>query len=213
MPAIKQILLVDDHAVVRNGLALMLQKIPGLQVVGEAETGWQGVKLARHLQPHVVILDLKLPDISGLEVTQRLLASNPDLKILILTAATHAAMSNWLQAAGAHGFLTKAATLPELQQAIAALFTAKTVLNQDDSASAFKQLTVKEIEIMLMMIRGHTIRHIAQQLFLEPKTIYTYRCEIFKKMNVKNVVALAQLALQQGILEIGEIDLTRFLYV
>lgn len=206
MPVIKQILLVDDHAVVRTGLTLMLQKIPGLQVIGEAETGWQGVKLARHLKPNVVILDLKLPDISGLEVTQRLLKNNPDLKILILTAATHEALPGWLHAAGAHGFLTKSATLPELQQAVTALFAAESAHPSANTSTElpFMQLTLKEVEIMLMMIRGNTVRHIAQQLFLEPKTIYAYRCEILKKMNVKNVVALALLALQQGIIEIDE---------
>jgi len=195
---------VDDHAIVRAGIGLMLKKIPGIQVIGEAGTGWSGVKLARQLKPHLVILDLQLPDISGLEVTQRLLKTNPELKILILTAAVHDSVSHWLQSAGAHAYLPKSASVNELKRTLEIIFADSTrdLPSPPNKNSLFNHLSIKEIEIMQMMIRDQSIADIARQLCLDPKTVYDYRCQIFKKTKVKNTVALARLALQQGIIDI-----------
>jgi two-component system, NarL family, invasion response regulator UvrY len=197
----KRALLVDDHALVRASLRFTLQKIESIQVVGEAETGWLGVKLARELKPDLVILDFKLPDISGLEVTQRLLKIDPRLKILILTAETHELAPSWVFSAGAHGFLAKTATPVELQQTLATIFNSSSLgeINEAPPAtktSIFQNLTTREVEIMRMLVRGDSTSTIAQQLRLEIQTIYTYRSNIFKKLNVKNRVALTLLALR-----------------
>ncbi len=114
-----RVLLIDDHTIVRSSLGLMLKgMMPQVQIVGEAGTGRLGVQLARELKPELVILDFKLPDISGLEVTQRLLKIDTTLKILILTSETHALAPIWLLAAGAQAFLAKSASKEELKQAL-----------------------------------------------------------------------------------------------
>jgi two-component system, NarL family, invasion response regulator UvrY len=199
----KRILLIDDHPLVRSSLKLILQKIAGIQVIGEAGTGWLGIKLARELKPALVVLDFKLPDISGLEVTQRLLKIDPSLKILVLTAETHALAPSWVFAAGAHGYLSKAATPAEFQEALTSILDGQQVGNESVSSPAatslFSDLTAREVEIVWMILRGNTTPAIAQQLHLDAKTIYSYRSIIFKKLNVKNTVALTLLAFSQGI--------------
>lgn len=202
-------LLIDDHGLVRASLCLMFRNIPEIEVVGEAETGWQGVKLARKLQPHLVILDFKLPDISGIEVTQRLLKIAPWVKILILTAETHELTALWCLTAGAHSYLEKSASPTEFKQALTALLYDQKTHSQSTHLSSktrlYNHLSLREIEIMRMMIRGDTVEGIAQQLYLDPKTVYAYRSDIFKKLNVKNVVALALLAFRQGIMAVEDI--------
>ncbi len=199
----KRILLVDDHPIVRSSLKIILQKIPGIQIIGEAGTGWEGIKLARELKSELVILDFILPDISGLEVTQRLLKIDPSLKILILTAETHELTPIWVFSAGAHGYLPKTATPAEFKEALISILNGLQVGRKSDSSRAmtslFSDLSAREVEIMWMILRGKTTPAIAQQLYLDAKTIYAYRRNIFKKLNVKNTVALTLLAFSQGI--------------
>lgn len=199
----KRILLIDDHPIVRSSLKFILQKIAGIQVIGEAGTGWGGIKLARELKSELVILDFKLPDISGLEVTQRLLKIDPSLKILILTAETHELTPTWVFAAGAHGYLSKTATPAEFKEALTSILQGRRVgsecVSSRATTSLFGDLSAREVEIMWMMLRGNTTTAIARQLHLDAKTIYAYRSNIFKKLNVKNTVALTLLAFSQGI--------------
>ena len=204
-----RILLIDDHPIVRTSINLWLQKLPGMQVIGEASTGWQGLRLARDLSPDLVILDFYLPDISGLEVTQRLVRTNPSLKILILSCETHDLAPIWLSAAGALGYLVKSASMTELANALQAILSNPQPPCENHNPSSlkkipFENLSTREVEIMRMIIKGNTVSEIAKQLHLELKTVYTYRSDIFKKMQVKNDVALTLLALQQKIVVIED---------
>lgn len=197
-----RILLIDDHALVRASLRVILQKMPGVQIIGEAGTGWLGIKLSRSLKPDLVILDLKLPDISGLEVTLRLLKLDPSIKILILTAETHELTSTWVFSAGAHGFLSKAASAEDFRQALTNILEGRPAEQKNflsEKNSVFGQLSAREVEIMRMILRGETTLGIAQQLYLDAQTIYAYRSHIFKKLQVKNAVSLAILALRHGL--------------
>lgn len=211
MPSrINHILLIDDHALVRTGLSLLLQKIDHVEVVGEAETGWQGIRLARELKPDLIILDFKLPDISGLEVIHRLLKIDAFFKILILTSETHELAPEWLISAGAHGYLVKSASQIELQQALEKILNGSKLPNPESivptsKTSLFKDLSTREIEIIRMMIHGYTANAIGQQLCIETKTVYAYRSDIFKKLQIKNVVTLALLTLQQGLISVEEL--------
>lgn len=204
-----RVLLIDDHAMVRGCISLILNKMPNIEVVGEAETGWQGVKLAKNLKPSLVILDFKLPDISGLEVTQRLIKLEPLPKIMILTSETHDLAPAWLLAAGAQGFLAKSASTTEFKQAVQNLIHNQVSAGPERSSTTkkaiFNDLSFREIEIMRMMIRGNTVEGIANQLYIDTKTIYAYRSEIFKKLKVKNVVGLTLLALRHGIMELEDL--------
>lgn len=204
-----RVLLIDDHPIVRASISLGLQKLPDTQVIGEAGTGWQGIKLARDLNPDLVILDFYLPDISGLEVTLRLLKTQPSLKILILSCETHALAPIWLSAAGAQGYVVKSASLTELVHVLQAILNhPRTPFINPSPANLpknlFESLSPREVEVMRMIIRGYSVNEIAEQLHLELKTVYTYRSDLFKKMQVKNAVVLALLALQKGIVAIED---------
>ena len=187
-------IIIDDHTLVRTGIALICKSVPNLEVIGDAATGRRGIKLIREYKPDLVILDFKLPDISGLEVTRRLLKINPATKILIVTGESYALTADWFGAAGAHGSLDKTASPEQFKQAITSVLN-DTSPKKDYSAES---LCLRELEVLQMMIYGHTIQHIASRLYLDLKTIYAYRSRIFKKFKVKNTVELAWLALRKG---------------
>jgi two-component system, NarL family, invasion response regulator UvrY len=186
-------ILIDDHAIVRAGIALICKSIPNLEIIGDAATGRQGIQLAREYRPDLIILDFKLPDISGIEVTRRLLKISPVTKILIVTGESYALTADWFGAAGAHGSLEKTASPEQFKQAIAAVLDNIPAKKNDTD----ENLCLRELEILRMMIYGHTIQHIASRLCLDLKTIYVYRSRIFKKFKVKNTVELTFLALRK----------------
>ncbi len=186
-------LIIEDHNLVSSGLKLILLKEKEIHVVGTATKGAQGVQLVRKMQPQVVLLDIKLPDISGVEVSRRLLAINPALKILILTAMVPDIFSSRLLASGVQGYLTKDAKKEEIIQAIKTISKGKKILSAQSTPpypENLSHLTDREVEVMLMMIRNQSVSSIAKQLFLDKKTIHTYRSRIFRKLNIKNSVCL-----------------------
>lgn len=188
-------ILIDDHAIVRTGITLICKDIPHLEIIGDAATGRQGIKLTREYKPDLVILDYKLPDISGIEVTKRLLKMNPLTKILMITGERYALTADWFSAAGAHGSLEKTASPEQFKQAIfAVLNNTAPQKNQINDES----LCLRELEILRMMISDRDIQHIASHLYLSPKTVHVYRSRIFKKCKVKNTVELALFTLRNG---------------
>ncbi len=210
------IILIDDHAIVRSAIRQMLQDVKGVQVIGEAGTGNDGVQLARELHPQIVLLDFKLPDISGLEVTSRLLRLDPGLKILVLSAATNELFPFRILEAGAQGYLTKDCTKEELVRAIRAVHAGQHVISpeiasrlalakiDDKSNTYFHELTDREMEVLMMVIRGVIVSDIAERLFLSPKTVHSYRSRIFEKLKVENDVALTLLAIREGLIALEE---------
>lgn len=210
------IILIDDHAIVRSAIRQMLQDVKGVQVIGEAGTGNDGVQLARELRPQIVLLDFKLPDISGLEVTSRLLRLDPGLKILVLSAATNELFPFRILEAGAQGYLTKDCTKEELVRAIRAVYAGQHVISpeiasrlalakiDDKSNTYFHELTDREMEVLMMVIRGVIVSDIAERLFLSPKTVHSYRSRIFEKLKVENDVALTLLAIREGLITLEE---------
>lgn len=213
-----RIVLIDDHALVRHSLGVMLQHHKNIRIVGETSTGVEGIQLVRQSQPDVVILDFKLPDISGLEVTTRLMRLEPAPKILLLSADMHTDIIFRLLEAGAIGFLTKNASREELISAIKAVADEKPVLTPEvasqmamakvdfQSQAVFSPLTNKEMEVLFLVLRGISSKDIAQRLHISPKTIHSYRSRIFEKLNVENEVALMHLALKEGLLTPDEVS-------
>lgn len=199
----KSVLIIDDHELFRTGIKLLLKKIPGITIIGEANNGWLGIRLARRLNPDLVILDFKLPDISGIEVTQRLIKNHPAVKILVLTAQKSSLVYSYLFTAGVHGYLEKSITFEELAEQLALIFEGpanKPVFDENQtSGSSFAILSSREIEVMQMMIRGDTPEMIASHLHIEVKSVYSYRSDLLKKLAVKNVVELTLLAIQEGV--------------
>lgn len=209
-------ILIDDHELVRTGIREMLLDAKGIQIVGEGSTGIEGINLIRDLHPNVAVLDFRLPDITGLEVTSKMLRIDPDLKILIVTSATNDIVPFRLLDAGAQGYLTKDATKEELIRAIKAVNAGQRIISPEIASrlalskinfktnAAFNALSDRELEVMMMVIKGALVKDIAEKLYLSPKTVHSYRSRIFEKLNVKNDVALTLLALRHNIISLDE---------
>lgn len=211
-----RVVLIDDHFLVRSGFRQIIEAEKSIQVVGEAGTGLEGIQLVRAVKPDVVVLDIKLPDISGLEVTRKLLLHEPCPKILIVSALDNDSFPLRLLEAGAQGYLTKNGTQEELVHAIKTVYNDQRFISPEiaqqlalsklspNAPGEFANLSDRETEVMLMVIRGCEVKDIAKKLHLSVKTVHSYRSRIFEKLNVKNDTTLTLLAIKQGILNIDE---------
>lgn len=211
-----RILLVDDHTLVRRSIRQLLAPIKEIQIAGETSTGIEAVQLARDLHPTVLMLDLKLPDISGLEVAARLLRLTPVPRILILSSAVHHEFPRRMLDAGALGYLTKDASQAELVSAIKTVhkgqpFISAAIANRlvlakvnHPTQARFGELSNKEMEILLFSLRSTPIADIAKRLHISAKTIHSYRSRLLEKLGVDNDVALLRLAIQEGLITVDE---------
>ena len=191
----------------------MLNDIPGISVVGEASSGEEATRMAREVLPDLILMDLDMPGIGGLEATRKLLRVHPKMKVLVITAYSDDVFSSRLLQAGAAGYITKEASKGELAQAIKTVNTGDryicaNVANQlalahmsSEKESPFANLSERELQILLMIVRGANPRHIAKQLYLSPKTISSYRHNIFKKLDVVSDVEMTLLAMRHGLLD------------
>ncbi len=203
-------ILIDDHDLIRLGLRKLLESDSAIKVVGEAKSGNEGIQLARELQPGVVLLDVQLPDFSGLEVTHRLIAWNKDIKILILTAHSDDHLPIRILEAGALGFITKNASQEQLIHAIKSVYAGKKfispeiaqklIVSQLNSRQGFEDLSDRETEVMMMVIHGVNVKQIAKKLNVTTKTVHSYRNRIFTKLNIKNDMELMLLAVKNKII-------------
>jgi len=205
---------VDDHDLVRTGIIRMLGDISELKVVGEADSGEAALLKARELQPDVVLMDIRMPGIGGLEATRKLLRSFPDMKVLAVTSCEEDPFPTRLLQAGAAGYLTKGAALEEMVQAIRMVHAGQRYLSPqiaqqlalksfqpNSQASPFELLSEREIQIALMIANCHKVQNISDKLCLSPKTVNTYRYRIFEKLAITSDVELALLAVRHGMVD------------
>ena len=204
--------LIDDHQLVRSGIREMLRREKAISVLGEAGTGREGVELVRRFNPDVVLLDLKLPDQSGLEVMQKILRLSPDTKILIVTSVIHDLFLFRLLEAGAHGYLTKEAHVDELVRAIQSVAVGQRVISAQlaknlaltridyKKGNIFDTLSEREMEVMRMLIRGMPVKEMAEKFNISYKTIHSYRGRLFEKLNVETDLAVTLLAIHHGLI-------------
>lgn len=207
------VLIVDDHDLVRLGIKKLLASISDIKVVGEAENGETALRLARELSPDVVLMDLKMPGIGGMEATLKLRRINPDIKVIAVTSYVEDPFPYHLVRAGAAGYITKKADVEELVMAIRKVHAGQAYITpeiaqsmalrqvSDEAKSPFANLSERELQVMWMITRGHKVQEIATKLCLSSKTINTYRYRLFEKLQVKNDVELTHLALQYGMLD------------
>lgn len=204
--------MVDDHDLVRTGITRMLADIDGLQVVGEGDSGESALKLARELRPDVVLMDVKMPGIGGLEATRKLLRSHPDIKVVAVTVCEEDPFPTRLLQAGAAGYLTKGAGLDEMVQAIRLAFAGQRYISPQiaqqlalkpfqPQGSPFDTLSEREIQIALMIVGCQKVQIISDKLCLSPKTVNTYRYRIFEKLSVTSDVELTLLAVRHGMVD------------
>ena len=209
-----RVLVVDDHDLVRTGISRMLADIDGLQVIGQAESGEAAIKKSRELKPDVVLMDVKMPGIGGLEATRKLLRSHPDIKVIAVTVCEEDPFPTRLLQAGAAGYLTKGAALDEMVQAIRMVFAGQRYISPQIAqqlalksfqpkvnGSPFDLLSEREIQIALMIATCQKVQAISDKLCLSPKTVNTYRYRIYEKLAITSDVELALLAVRHGMVD------------
>ena len=213
-PAIR-IMLVDDHAIVREGVRHVLAATPGLEVVGEAGDGDTALALAQECLPDVVVLDLSLPGLSGLEVTRQLRVLLPAVRILILSVHDHAEYVVGAVRAGANGYLRKDSSPTELREALRAVASGESYFSPpvarqlsaavrgeasgDDTAGRLSRLTPREREVLSGIAGGETSREMAARLGLSPRTVEAYRDSLARKLDIRTVAGLTRFAVEAGL--------------
>ncbi|MEQ4532392.1 MAG: UvrY/SirA/GacA family response regulator transcription factor [Mixta sp.] len=206
------ILLVDDHELVRAGIRRILEDIKGIQVTGEACCGEDAVKWCRTNQVDVILMDMNMPGIGGLEATRKIVRFNPDAKIIMLTIHTENPLPAKVMQAGAAGYLSKGAAPQEVISAIRSVHSGQRYIASDiaqqmalsqiepeKSESPFSCLSERELQIMLMITKGQKVTDISEQLNLSPKTVNSYRYRMFSKLNISGDVELTHLAIRHGL--------------
>lgn len=208
-----KVLLVDDHELVRLGIKRLLQDVPGMKVVGEATRGEEAVLLAKELVPDVVIMDVYMPGIGGLEATRKMLRHNPDIKVLALTIYEEEPYPSRLLQAGASGYITKGCDPEEMIRAVRTVHSGQHYISPSiaqqiaikrftkGEESPLDSLSERELQIMLMITQGQKVQDISTKLCLSPKTVNSYRYRIFDKLKINSDVELTLLAMRLGMIE------------
>ena len=214
-----KVLLVDDHELVRMGIKRLLQDVPGMKVVGEASNGEQAVLLAKDVMPDVVVMDVNMPGIGGLEATRKMVRHNPDIKILALTIYEDEPYPSRLLQAGARGYVTKGCEPEEMIRAIRTINSGQCyIIPRIAQQIAIKRVTKgkespleilseRELQIMLMITQGQKVQDISKKLCLSPKTVNSYRYRIFDKLHINSDVELTLMAMRLGMIDGAKTEL------
>jgi DNA-binding NarL/FixJ family response regulator len=208
-----RVLVADDHMIVRTGIRHVVESEPDLEVVGEASSGAEALSLAAKLHPDVVVLDISMPDQSGLEVAARLQSGNGGPRVLILSMHDNPEYVLESVRAGAHGYLLKDTAGTELRDAIRAVCRGESyfsppvasrlsaaVRSEHASNHALDQLTSREREVLLGVVRGRTNKQIAADLGISHRTVETHRESLMRKLQIHSVAELTRFAIEAGIL-------------
>ncbi|HEV7366066.1 MAG TPA: response regulator transcription factor [Gemmatimonadales bacterium] len=208
-----RVLLADDHMIVRTGIRHVLESEPGFEVVGEAANGAEALSLAAKLHPDVVVLDISMPDVSGLELAARL-SDTGGTRVLILSMHNNPEYVLESVRAGAHGYLLKDTAATELRTAIRAVCQGESYFSppvasrlsaavrgeRDQRPAGLEQLTAREREVLLGIAQGRTNKEIATELRISHRTVETHRESLMKKLQIRTVAELTRFALGAGIL-------------
>jgi two-component system response regulator NreC len=212
-----RILLADDHTLLRAGLKMMLNAQPDMEVIGEAQDGHQTILEAQKLQPDIILMDITMPDLNGIEATRQIKRLLSDVKILVLTMHENDEYVFQALRAGASGYMLKEAADTELITAIHVITsgqfylspTAQSVVIGDylqrvrtgEERDSYSSLTEREREILKLVAEGHTNNQIAERLIISPKTVDTHRTHVMDKLNLHSRAELVKYAMRRGLLE------------
>jgi two-component system, NarL family, invasion response regulator UvrY len=206
------VMIADDHEMVRAGIRRLLADAPEIEVVGEAESGEQAVERHFAERPDVLILDLSMPGIGGLEGMRRILKHLPSAKILVLSMHEDVVYPTRVIQAGAKGYLTKRTAPDALLRAVRDVARGEVFLEREIAQkvalhginghnSVFTDLSEREFEVFIMLAEGQSVVAIAEALFLSPKTVGSYQTRIMQKLGVHNAAGLARLAIRNGLIQ------------
>ncbi len=206
------VMLVDDHAVVRMGFKMLLESAADIKVIAEAENGETAIKAYMEHKPNVVVMDITMPGMGGLEAIERILAKDSGAKILVLSAHEDSVHPKRVLNAGAMGYLTKRSAAEELIKAIRSVASGKKYIEAgvaqqmaiqqlSGSQSPVDVLSEREFEVFMSLAKGKTTNEIAENLFLSPRTVGTHLYNIKQKLNAQNSAEIALIAMRSGLLE------------
>ncbi len=214
-----KILLVDDQQLVRFGLKGLLERTTDIEVIGDVASGEEAVEFVKTHETDVVLMDLRMPGIGGLEATRRVARASPKTRVLVATVHIQDPYPKSLFKVGAAGFLSKAASEEELIRAIHAVHAGERYISPDvaemlnlktlnaKEPTPFSKLAERELQVVLMLLTGKKINYLAKQLHVSSKTVCTYRYRIYDKLGVETDVGLTLLAFRHGLLEdMGTVD-------
>jgi two-component system response regulator NreC len=214
-----RVLIVDDHGIVRAGIRLLLEDQADIEVIGEAGSGWKAIELATHLQPDVVLMDIAMGDLSGLEATQEIRERAPDVNVLALTMHDREEYFFAMLKAGALGYVLKESEPDQLLAAIRAVHRGEAFLSPavtkavledyltqrtDQAQPRSDNLTLREQEVLRLAAEGRTTREIADMLHLSAKTIEKHRSSMMRKLGLQSLPDLIKYAIRKGLIEVDE---------
>ena len=209
-----KILLADDHKIIRDGLCSLIEKQPGIEVVAEAENGRAAVKLARRLKPDVIIMDLNMPDLNGIDAARQIIAELPDTKIIVLSMHADRQFVVGALQAGASGYLLKDCAFEELARALQTVLKRQTYLSPGIAGTVVKDyleqlctiesaieaaLTPREREVLQLIAEGRSTKETADRLNVSIKTIESHRRNIMEKLNIHSTAELTKYAIRKGL--------------
>lgn len=207
-----KVLVVDDHDLVRMGISRMLGDVDDIQVVGEAKSGEDAIAFVRETEVDVILMDVRMPGMGGLEATRKLIPRFPKAKVIAVSALDDDLFPSRLIQAGASGYVTKGADLEEMVRAIRYVVAGETYISSSmatklalrsvsGGSSPFEDLSERELQTAVMIVNGNKVSEIAATLAVSPKTVNTYRYRIFEKLGLHSDVELTLLAVKHNVLD------------
>jgi len=213
----KTVVVVDDHDLIRVGICRLLTDVPDITVVGQARSGEEAITLVKDLSPDIVFMDIRMPGIGGLEATRRILARQPETKVIVVSAFNDEIYPATLLKAGAYGYITKNADTEEIKTAVQTVLSGKIYVSPklaqmlvvsgmtNNEKSPLSELSQRELQIAELITSGKRANDVAETLSISPKTINTYKYRIYDKLGVTNDVELTLAAVKYGLVDPSEV--------
>lgn len=215
------VLVVDDHELVRSGITRMLDDNPDIEVLGEASSGEEAIESVRRRRPDIVLMDIRMPGIGGLEATRKILRLDDSIRVIVVTACADDPYPTRVMQAGATAYITKGADLDEMVRAIRKAHAGQRYISpeiaqkmalkqlggdsEDQEESLFDRLSERELQIAMMVVDCQKVQDISDKLCLSPKTVNSYRYRIFEKLEISSDVELALMAVRFGLLDADKV--------
>jgi len=211
-----RVLVVDDHELVRSGITRMLADNPDIEVIGQAPSGEDAIDFVRQERPDIVLMDIRMPGIGGLEATRRILRIDDSIRVIVVTACADDPYPTRVMQSGATAYITKGADIKEMVRAIRMAHTGQRYISPEIAqAMALRpfvptpdapldMLSERELQIMILIVNCHKVQDVADQLCLSPKTVNTYRYRIFDKLGISSDVEMALVAVRHGMVDADE---------